>query len=295
MEIKEFGEVIAREVESVLGKEYTASFRDVVKNNGVIYHALVIRRSDDNVAPTIYIDNYFAEYKMGTKLMGIVNEVVDIYRNCRPLKRVDMDFFFDFANVSPRLFFKVVNYRKNKEKLQDVPIKRALDLALVPMCLYKDDVIGNGTITINKSHLQHWEVTEEELWENVIASASTVSPAKITGIEKFFSGITGAEIEESINGINVLTNTSGNLGAAVIFYPDLLKEMADEYDSDLYIIPSSIHECIIIPDTCSAPKTEYMRDMIKEVNRTTLADIEILSDNLYRYDREEDKFHIVKN
>ena len=142
MEIKEFGQVIAREVKDVLGEDYLVDYRDVVKNNGIVYHAVVIRKQDENVAPTIYIDQFYEEYTKGTLIMGIVKEIVAMYRQCIPNDSFDLNFFFDFSKVSERLFFKTVNYKKNREKLKDVPIKRVLDLALVPVCHYRNDWVS---------------------------------------------------------------------------------------------------------------------------------------------------------
>ena len=75
MEIKEFGQVIAREVKDALGDCYTIDYSDVLKNNGVVYHALTIRKKDEKVAPTIYIDGMYEQYRRGALLMGIVNDV----------------------------------------------------------------------------------------------------------------------------------------------------------------------------------------------------------------------------
>ena len=295
MEIKEFGQVIARELKDLLGDGYSIEYRDVVKNNGIVYHAVVIRKDGENVAPTIYIDKYYEEYTKGSLIMGIVKDIADIYRQCIPSCSFDLDFYFDFSKVSQKLFFKVLSYRKNREKLKNVPIKRIMDLALVPMCIYKNRMLGEGTIMIQDSHLETWEITREELWENVALSAPKVAPPKISSLMDFLSRVTGENTSvDELCGIYVVTNTSENLGAGTIFYPGLLKGIADDHECDLYIIPSSIHECIVIPDDGYSMDTSFLRNIIREVNSSTVADVEILSDNLYRYDRDEDRLSIVK-
>ncbi len=295
MEIKEFGEVIAREVKSALGAEYLTDYQDVTKNNGVIYHAITIRKKDENIAPTIYIDRMFEKYERGAVLSGIVDDVLGMYRQSVPRKDMDIDFFYDFSKVSDKLFYKVVNYKKNKEKLKEVPIKRVLDLAIVPLCLYQNEQIGNGSITIQNSHLKVWEITKEELWENVSENAPRVAPPKIKDLMDFIAKMTGQQNDlEDFCGMYVLTNEGENFGAGSILYPGLLKGIADDHECDLFIIPSSVHECIIIPDAAFAMDTDSMREIIREVNRTALAEEDILSDNLYMYDRENDRFFIVK-
>lgn len=295
MEIKEFSKIMAREVGDKLGEDIRIECTEVMKNNGVIYHALVIRKKGQTIAPTIYIDQMLRDYNKGALLMSLVDSVVNMYRNCAPADDAGIDFYDDFSVVSKHLFFKAVNYQKNKKKLENVPIKRVLDLALVPLALFEHPKLGSGTIMIERSHLGIWEISEDELWENVVNSAPSVAPAKIKGLMDFLTNLTGQEENvDELCGIYVITNTSGNLGAGVVFYPDLLKELADDHECDLFIIPSSIHECIVIPDSGMCTETDYLRAIIREVNRSTVADEEILSDNLYMYDRDSDKFFIVR-
>ena len=296
MEIKEFGEISAREVKDKLGESFSINYSDVVKNNGVIYHAITIRDKESSIAPTIYIDQMFEDYNRGNLLMGIVDEVVRIYKQSEPGPTMDIDFYYDFSKVCDKLFYKVVNYERNKALLEEVPIKRVLDLALVPLCYYGNSRVGEGSITIQNSHLETWEISEEELWENVADNAVKLMPQKVTGLADFLGRLTGSDAGlQELCGINVVTNKCETLGAATIFYPGLLKEIADDYECDLYIIPSSVHECIVIPVGDDCMETDYLKKMIQEVNRTTVKRTEFLSDNLYIYDRESDRFNIVKN
>ena len=295
MDIKEFGLVMKREVGDILGDGYDISFRDVEKNNGIIRHALVIRKEDHSVAPTIYIDDHYRQYERGAMLMMLASDVVKIFRQSSSCFTADMDFFCDFSKVAGKLFFKVVNYDKNKRKLRDIPIKRVLDMALVSACRVMSESMGDGSITIRNEHIAMWEISEEELWENVVENAARVAPVKVSGLMDMMDElIPASERGDEACGIYVATNTSMYLGAGVIFYPDMLKELADYHESDLFIIPSSVHETLIIPDTNMIMDIESLREMIREVNRTAVADEEILSDNLYVYERENGSLFIAR-
>ena len=83
--------------------------------------------------------------------------------------------------------------------------------------------------------------------------------------------------------INILTNTNRTNGAGVILYPNVLKEFAEEMGHDFYIIPSSIHETILLP--MLGDDWEALSQMVKEVNATQLAPEEVLSDHVYEYRR----------
>lgn len=296
MDIREFGKVMLREVGDMLGGGYDIELKDIEKNNGIIRHALVIRKEEDNVAPTIYLDDIHRQYEDGAMLMMLVKNVVDTYRQCRPSRLNDMSFFMDFSRVAPKLYFKVVNFERNRNKLENIPYRKVLDLALVPLCRFISETIGDGCITIQNSHLRAWEITREELWENVFESAPKVAPLKITGLMDYMEGVMGQNMFGDVAcEINIATNSSMYYGASAIFYPDMLKEMAEDYESNLFIIPSSVHETLIIPDTNMMMDVESLRSIICQVNSTTVSDEEILSDNLYLYDRESGSFFIVKN
>ena len=88
---------------------------------------------------------------------------------------------------------------------------------------------------------------------------------------------------EDIN-MYVMSNTMKLNGATCITYPHAIENFANEHDSDVYIIPSSIHEVILIPDiSCSR---EYIDEMIRDVNRRQLDPVDVLSDHVYMYRRD---------
>ena len=294
MEIKEFGNIMAREVGDKLGEGFDIEVSEVLKNNGIVYHGLSIRREGESIAPTIYIDQLMEKYNRGSLLMSLVDDVVSLYRRSVPDEDMQLTFFDDFDQVSKLLFFKAVNYGKNRKKLENVPVKRALDLALVPLVMFEHEQMGEGSIMITNDHLKAWEISEEELWENVAESAVKIAPPKIDNLMDYLDKLTGQDSNlVDICGMYIVTTESGYLGAGAIFYPGLLKEIADDHESDLYIIPASVHECIVMPVDSVLMDPSYLRMMIKEVNQTTVSEIEILSNNLYRYDREEGRLLVV--
>lgn len=300
MNIKEFGQEMAKDVRDILGNGYEVKYTEVIKNNGVMYHALSIKKEDQNIAPTIYIDGLFDYYNRGCLMKNLVTEVIRMYRISTPKHSAGVEFYQDFSKVAGRLHFKVVNYEKNKDKLESIPYRRALDLALVPLCRYRGEEIGDGVITIQNSHLKLWEITEEELWENVFENAEKNSPVKITGLIDFIEKISGQScgIDEmgdmsDAGGMCIVSNESGMYGASTVFYPGVLREIADNMETDLFVIPSSVHEVIILPDPNFTVDISELRTMIHEVNVTTVKDEEVLSDNLYVYDRETDRLYVV--
>ncbi|MBP3195432.1 MAG: hypothetical protein J6N21_00290 [Butyrivibrio sp.] len=296
MEIKEFGKIMEEKVKELLGAEYLVEYSEVTKNNGNIWHALAIKKKDENIAPSLYIDNCFSEYNDGKDVDMIAKELISLYKESAPGENVDVKFFTDFSKVAEKLTFKLVNYEKNKNMLKEVPYKICEDLALVPLCLIENKYIGTGSIMIKNRHLEEWEVSFDELWENVFERAVINTPVKISGL---LENIMGAhEIDEELDycgdlkHMHVLSNTSGNYGAAVIMYPGLLHDLSEKLGSDLIILPSSLHEVIVLECAELNIRKEDLFAMVGEVNRTVLQSEDILSDNIYHYSASKNKLYI---
>lgn len=296
MEIKEFGKIMEEKVKELLGAEYLVEYSEVTKNNGNIWHALAIKKKDENIAPSLYIDNCFSEYNDGKDADMIAKELISLYKESAPGENVDVKFFTDFSKVAEKLTFKLVNYEKNKNMLKEVPYKIFEDLALVPLCLIENKYIGTGSIMIKNRHLEEWEVSFDELWENVFERAVINTPVKISGL---LENIMGAhEIDEELDfcgdlkHMYVLSNTSGNYGAAVIMYPGLLHDLSEKLGSDLIILPSSLHEVIVLECAELNIRKEDLFAMVGEVNRTVLQSEDILSDNIYHYSASKNKLYI---
>lgn len=299
MEIKEFGMNIAKEMQCSLGDNYCIEYNEVIKNNHVTYHALVIRCEKMNVAPTVYIDSFYEEYRKGASVTGIVEQVISLYKKSMPPKSLDVSFFEDFAKVADKLSFKLVNYKKNQEKLKEIPYKKVEDLALIPICVISNADIGDGVIVINYKHLNLWEVSFDELWENVMESAPKVCPVRIQTILETLSKTLGmfGESEEMpglFNNILVVSNKNSVNGAAAILYLGVMKQLSDYYEGDFIVIPSSIHECIVMPSYGNSIGCEGLIDIVKEVNTSVVAEEEILSDNVYVYHRDQGTLKVFK-
>ena len=86
----------------------------------------------------------------------------------------------------------------------------------------------------------------------------------------------------------ILTNRSGVYGASAILYEGVLKNIAQRLGSDLVILPSSVHEVILLPYE-DERRMEGLERMVREINQTVLPEEEVLSDQVYVYNRETDK------
>lgn len=294
MDIKSFGKMMKTEIAQFLGDEYKVEYKEVIKNNSVINHSILICKEGENVSPSIYIDDHYDKYKKGIAITKLASDIIEVYQKYAPKESLDMSFYREFSNVAERLSFKVISKDGNEKLLSDIPYRSVLDLAFVPIYLFQSDDIGNGNIVIKNDHLKMWEVSQEELWENVMEGAPDNQPVKIRNLFEMFEELGRAELatDELSEKMLIVTNKDNNYGAASVFYPGVLRELAGKLGGDVFIIPASVHEVIAVPARGGNECSKWLREMVKEVNDTTVSVQDFLSNNVYFYDMKADKLSV---
>lgn len=293
MEYREFLENVRKEVESRYDSNVSVTLNHVMKNNGTELDGITIMEKDKNIAPTIYINSFYDRYREGVSLKAVVSEIIRIYNQNKNSININADYFENYENVRKTIVYKLVNYQKNKKLLEDVPYKRVLDLAVVFYCLIEQRKSVSATALIHNEHLRIWNVTEDEIYNDALKNTPVLLAGSIVPMSKILSEIAGTapvDNDEKVceytgeDILYVLTNSSRVNGAACILYDNLLKKFANDVHSDLYILPSSVHEVIIVPKKNAFDKSE-LADMVREVNEQGVSQDEILSDNVYEYNR----------
>ena len=299
MDMEQFAEKIKERLEQQ--GRFEVELKHVLKNNGVMRCGLVLHSGENNVAPTIYMELLYKAYRNGVGMEKIVRKIMEAYEDT-PGAEVDMSFFRDFSTVKDRLYMRLVNRETNAELLADLPYREFLDLAVVYYIDYDNPGIGAGTIQIHNSHMEMWGVTEGDLWEAASKNTPERKPGRIESmgdiLEELSAGQGNCDCEFRIGTGNgsvpmlVITNAERAYGAAVVMYSGMLKQVADKTESDLFILPSSLHETIAIPVTEEREIAE-LKEMVMEVNRNVLQPEEVLSDNVYIYRRAQDRLEIA--
>lgn len=294
MEIKEFAEVIREEVARRTDCE--VGVQQIMKNNGVKLYGLTILEEGCNISPTIYMESFFYDYENGRSIDSVVSAILELAQENKVDIALDMNWFRDFEQVRDKLRFKLINYERNKELLERVPHTRYLDLAKVYYVVVDAKKFGSGTILVYDSHMEMWEVTTEQL--ETIACANTCNQQSVVVksmqevLESMIDLEEGIELPEEYQ-LYVMSNHSRTFGACTLCNRGALKELAKELDSDLIILPSSVHEIIIKPTSGDLDELLYCKVMVREVNRTHVTVEEFLSDSVYFYDMETNSLSIA--
>lgn len=308
MEFTSFKTLVRDEVAKRTGEQFHVRINDVTKNNGVVLSGITMLQDDNNISPTIYLNKYYEAYENGDiTLRCIVDEVLDTYERNKVNQSVDMRFFMNYERIKDRIIFKLIHAERNKELLKDIPHIRYLDFAVVFQCLISDEMFGNATIMIHNAHLKIWEITEKELYEKAIKNTPVLQRYDIKTMKDvlcemmLLEEMEGKEIlnkNEYIEDLQdatpmyVLSNRTRVQGASCILYPNILKDFASAVKSDFYILPSSVHEVILLPAQGDEDK-EGLKRMVCEVNETQVEREEVLSDSVYYYSQEKGELSIL--
>lgn len=293
MEYKEFVEYIKMNAGYIAGEGGNITINHVIKNNGCEMDGLVIMEKGKDIAPTIYLDSFYELYTNGENIKNIIRQIEVIYEQNKNNVTFDVNILKHFDTIKDKIVYKVVNYRSNEKLLEQVPHKRILDLAVVFYCLLDNEYGRSATALIYNNNLKNWNVTIDDVYKAALKNTPDLLHSKISSMAALFEkcgvNVDGEEVDLKDyvpSDMYVLTNESKLNGAACILYENVLYDFAQKLGADLYILPSSLHEVILLPKLSMFEKDELV-NMVKEVNTEGVAADEVLSDHVYEYNRTE--------
>lgn len=296
MEYDAFRERILEEIKVLLPDDVEDVISiPVTKNNGVVYDGITIR-DGSNISPTIYLEPYFYQYLDGRSFDGVVSDIVKSYSDYRCEYDFDVKKILDWDYVKSHVVRRVVNYEQNREMLGHAPHIQVEDLAIVYQIVVSDmmDDQGYATIAVKDDFCEVWNVSLEELDETSKLNTRKILPPRMDSMATVFSEATGVELQflDEMN-LYILTNDLKINGAVHILDAEVMKTIKEELgESIYYVIPSSIHEVLIIPYN-EEYDSIYLESIINEVNENELSDVDVLSNRAYIIDATEGKFMLA--
>lgn len=286
MDFETFVDSIVEALQEKMGDAYEVRVIRVTKNNGVEMTGVAIIRQEDSIFPTIYLEGLYAEYLQGESIDSLAGRIINCHEEQSMTLDLDMDFFHDYGSVKDRIFYKLVSFAENKKFLEDAPHLRWHDLAIVFYYALKDEVMEGASITINRQHMMMWRQNAESLYRTAGRNTKRNMPELLVSIRELVEDMTGITVQgEDDLPMYVLTNADKRFGAAAMLYSEQMSELAEKFGCDLLILPSSVHEVLLLPDD-HCQEYSFYRQMVREVNKTQVEAEEVLSYSLYRYNRD---------
>lgn len=295
---KEFAMTVAEVINSKLGGVAEATIQEVQKANDITLVGLTIREPDNMIAPNIYVEGAYDKYVDGDiSIDEAAEELLKIYEENKAAD-VNIEHLFDFDNLLANARVKVISMSANAEYLKDKVFRVVADLAEVLYTVVDmDNTDGSeASVTLTTGHLrslddaqidQLFSAAEKNINVSVKSMAQVFAGSTMPGVfgdasetptldQEPFLILQGA----SVNGANALASKDAMEKAAAI-----------AGRRDFYIIPSSIHEVLMVnPDNISV---DDLKNMCATVNEEQLAPNEILSYNIYKYDFEGDGLQVA--
>ena len=289
MEFQKFVKLLICKIQLYIGNEYEISEHKVTKNNSVELTGIMAKKKGSNVFPTYYVDDFYDEYMKEEDLEMLALKLARHLESAAINETMCIDEFVDFETARNSIYLKLINADQNKNLLLDIPHVRFHNLAIVFIFMLGTDVEGAaGTILIRNEHMENWDKATEEIYTIAYENTHEKFPAKVYGIFDIMENMSGKrldsipDIERDAIPMKVVTNESKMYGASVMLYPDEMEEIGKQMGGSFYILPSSIHELILLPDDGDINPAVYL-NMVTEVNATELNPQEVLADSIYYF------------
>lgn len=286
MEYEAFVSQLMQELQQNMGQANVEFHRhEVIKNNGVIKDGITIKYPDTPVAPTIYADDLYEMFNEGYSISEIAeNEARKLESMKASMTEVPV---LTQETALQNLYCAVVNTADNEELLKNVPHEKLEDLSVVARFKVGED----GSFLVSNDICKTLQMTSEEVMEAAHANTDHQEyKCQTMGEvmrEMMLKDGMSEDYADELNQMQgeqcpmwILSNSSKVDGAVAITSQETLKAAHKKLGEDFYVLPSSRHEVILVPQSFVSDVQE-LKDMVRSVNETEVSRIDKLSDSVY--------------
>ena len=303
MKYQVFKKTVKANVERKLeGLGIRVTLNQIVKANDCIRDGLMLIKDEQDAAPTIYLEDFYCMYENGVSIEEIVNRILDIYEQAATEGAREFLKFSDFDKAREHITFKLLNTAVNQKYMEGMAHLDFLDLSLVFYCTIITGIEQQiYSSRISREQLDRWQISLPALYELARINTERMLGVYLKEIKEVFLEMTEGQgdlcrNEYLIQALDsserfpmyLLSNRPRYAGAGAMMLDGIISSLAEQLGDDLYIIPSSIHEVLLIPYHSSLSRLD-VEEMVQDVNRNVLLPAELLSDHPYIYSREEDR------
>lgn len=309
MVFDEFKHIIAESITGYLKEHEVDEVRlvDITKNNDTKKTGIMIMEKEESISPTIYLEDYYDGYQEGQDLEDILLDIATCFeesKQCgKSFYKRDYNELMDYEKIKDQIIVRAVGLEKNQEYLADKIYDVKNDMALVYFILVEKEESNIQTCAIHQGMFDKYGISKKEISELAMENTQRLFPPTLKSMENILKEMIMPDYQEyhksfdqslcemSETGVGnmpcmlILSNDDCINGATTMFYPDILATITKELGSDVYVLPSSVHECILVPKNGAIQESE-LTNMVREVNATQVADQEVLTNHAYEYCRE---------
>ena len=248
-----------------------------------------------NISPTIYINDMYKRYQncgdLEETLMAACDFMAQAYENIPPITAESI-----MENANEKIVFQLINTEQNKSFLEKLPHREFQDLSIMYKVVLKQDSEGIHSTNVTNELAERLGMSEEELFKCAAENTKRLFPPIVRSMndimkEMFAKDGMPPELTDMIiseippeQTMWVISNNKGINGAVSMLYENELHELAERLETDLYILPSSVHEVLAVSTDLGSP--EMLAQMVVEVNMQEVSLDERLSNQVYHYDKD---------
>ena len=312
MREKDFMEMAKQEILRQLPEEVRAGLSlkevEVVKINDQKNHGFCFQKDGSKASPTLYLDQAYDLFRHGASLEHLMGDVTRAYLESidRGLDPAEPDLSFD--NIRDKLSLRLVETKRNREYLLDKPyLDVGNGLALICDLQLSRNMSECWRTVVNNGIAEANGYDKTELFQEAIRSAVKMDPPEMKDLQDVVFGdedgknlLSGTDTDAPLRGkagsnepIYLISSRSRQFGAAAFFYPGVKEQAADILGEGYTVLPSSLHEVLLVPDSSRIPVRD-LQNMVKETNRRQVEPKDVLSDNIYHFDNFQGKLSTIQ-
>ena len=301
---EEFKSTVADHIRDYLPEEYANRKPDIQayrKTNQTLDGMTI--PTGQSCSAVIYLNPMYEEYRNGRSLDDLLKGAADLIVSAE--LEINLPQIYSPEYIKENVFMCLINRSNNQELLDTVPYREYQDLAVVyRFRCSQEPVTAFGVVT--RELQKYLNLGDEELHALAAGNTRKLYPPVVKTMDEvareILYGDAGEKAEETDIGqmkvtekdsMFVITNTEKMYGASSVLYEDVLQKLADKLGSDFYLLPSSLHEMIVIP--CKYGDPDSLSRMVRQINRSEVGLDEQLSNNVYRYEKEQHSLTLATN
>lgn len=286
--------LIPEELRDILSVE----IKEVTKTNDTVLHGVVIQAPDQKIVPTIYIEDIVSELGKDGTMNDLAEGIIATYLHGMMETPQLEDLSFEFDDIKDKLQIQIAEASKNKDRLKDL-VYKPLDNGMVMLAyvVIQESENDSYRFAMTKAVAEEHGYDMDKLFDAAMANSMEKNTPMMTDMMSMILSMDGREDANPLNenfriamgeNMYVLTNSKGFMGASALYYPDVQKNIGDALMDNYYVLPSSQHEVIIIPEGAGI-KLETLQEMVKDANRSVVDSRDVLSDRVFKFDREKQR------
>ena len=296
MDYREFVDQVTEDLNAHLPEELSGArvfARDVEKLQGTSYYGITVQPENSSIGVSLDLKPvYQMMEEEGLDYDGALDRIANTVENGilhRP--EITVDEISDYEHMKDSLMIQLVPTAGNEEMLSSMPHVEKEDMSIVYRMVIDTNTQGMASTLVTNQMLDTYGITADQLHADALANASVNFPAEVRSMREMMAEMTGLDPDMLPDdpGMYVATCNHGMNGAGCIFYPEFMDQTAEKVGGDFFILPSSIHEVILVPDNGTMTAQE-LDAMVQEVNANEVIPEERLSGNAFHYDSKDHVF-----